>query len=159
MLLEKIKEYLFSMWYVPKDIETIAKDICNIVEDVRKEHSIPDCDNCDIGKENTKLKNKLINYNPTKQLELEEEITELKESLENAYGIRDEAITNMIKMKKKISRLEANEKIYHERLKDNRDKIIEVLCQYNIYKYNPESEYTETLMSIKQIADEILKGE
>jgi len=83
----------------------------------------------------------------------------LKESLENAYGIRDEAITNMNKMKKKISRLEANEKIYHERLKDNRDKIIEVLCQYNIYKYNPESEYTETLMSIKQIADEILKGE
>jgi seryl-tRNA synthetase len=47
----------------------------------------------------------------------------LKESLENAYGIRDEAITNMNKMKKKISRLEANEKIYHERLKDINKKI------------------------------------
>jgi hypothetical protein len=46
-MLEKIKEYLYSVWYVPKDIETIAKDICKIVEDDRKD-SIPDCDNCDI---------------------------------------------------------------------------------------------------------------
>jgi hypothetical protein len=110
-------------------------------------------------KENLELKNKLINYNPTKQLELEEEIAELKS---------------------KISRLEANEKIYHERLKGIKDKIINILddyiyirdfCGYSFTSYtgyaviygidgsNDASMEKSKKITIEQIADEILKGE
>ena len=64
-------------------------------------------------------------------------------------------------LKSKISKLEKNEEIYHERLKLNRDKIIEVLGKYlgifvleNIF----EKKHGFSRDFIEQIADEIMKG-
>jgi len=53
MLEDKIREYLaVDLWTLPVYQDKRAKDICKIVEDDRKEYSIPDCDNCDVEKEN-----------------------------------------------------------------------------------------------------------
>jgi transcriptional regulator with AAA-type ATPase domain len=111
MLQDKIKEYLDNHYFFPGNTQELAKDIAETciseygnITNYSDESFTDGCDNY------------LAN--------LEKENIELKESLDNAYGVRDDALDNQKKLKQenrelknKIKRLEANEIIYHERLK------------------------------------------
>jgi hypothetical protein len=164
-----------------------AKDIIEIVEkeygNITNKGTVFFTDGGDnyltkLEKENELLKSKLINYNPTKQLELEEKINMLKakcfrlrqtrmayQSLADkrrdyANHISTTLHKKNLKIKElnqRVAKLEANEVIYHKRLKDikylDRDTLRNYFIQFRDKEFNSMDNYVGYL---EKLLDEIL---
>lgn len=187
---EKIKEYLSSIdvtWF-HISAEKVAKDIAEICEKENTEAInklyLRINERTDIiqelEKENELLKSKLINYNPTKQLELEEKINMLKakcfrlrqtrmayQSLADkrrdyANHISTTLHKKNLKIKElnqRVAELEANEVIYHKRLKDIKyldEKELWHILWNSITKIPTNTAYGNMLDLVKGIQNAIL---